>query len=95
MVRWDMLSPDLKVCCKIYEFVNEKDEEIWFSKLVALLDGNPSRVTISKCLDKLFDLGIIDGQWKKINNRWTRTFKIAGESTTFIKNIYNSTKNGQ
>ena len=95
MVRWDVLSPELKVASKIYKVTKEEKEEIWFNKLVDVLEGRPSRNTISRCLDRLFDLGIIDGEWKKVNNRWTRTFSIAGEATAFIRNIYNSTKNGQ
>ena len=67
--------------------------KIWFSKLVTMLNGQVSRNTISRCLDRLFDIGIIDGEWKKVDRRWTRTFKIAGEATAFIKNIYNGTKN--
>ena len=92
MVGWEVLSPDLKVACKIYECETKK-EEIWFSKLVDALEGDVSRTTISKSIDKLFDLGIIDGEWKKVKTRWYRVFKIAGEASVFIKNIYLSTKN--
>ena len=92
MVGWDVLSPELKVACKIFQITKDDNDEVWFSKLVEILEGQVSRNTISRCLDRLFDLGIIDGEWKKISNRWTRTFKIAGEATAFIKNIYLGTK---
>ena len=68
-----------------------KKEKIWFSKLVDILKGEISRSTISKNLDKLFDLGIIDGKWEKVDNKWTRTFKISGEAKNFINHIYKST----
>lgn len=92
MVRWKLLSPDLKVSCKIYEYSNVKEGEIWFSKLVKVLDGDVSKVTISKSLDRLYDLGIIDGEWKKVEKRWIRTFKIAGEALDFIRDVYNGSK---
>lgn len=93
MANWELLSPDLKVCSVIYEFSKVRKEKIWFNKIVRVLDNDVSRSTVSKSLDKLFDLGIIDGNWEKVNGRkWTRVFKIAGEANDFVKNIYDNTE---
>ena len=86
-----VLSNDFLVCVKIYEF-NIKEEEIWFSKLVKAMNGTPSQSTISKCIDRLFDRGMIDGDWKKVGDRWTRTFRITGEFEGFVKGLYDVTE---
>ena len=87
MADWSVLSADLKVCYFIYG-AEQKNEKIWFSKLVKLLDKDVSRGTISKSIDKLFDLGMIDGQWEKVDGKWTRTFTVTGETKSFIRNIF-------
>lgn len=90
MVEWRILSSDLKVCAVIYEY-NLKDEKIWFSKLVEELKGDVSKGTITKVADRLFDLGVIDGNWERVNGKWTRVLSIAGEAESFIKNVYENT----
>jgi len=86
-----VLSNDFLVCTKIYEF-NKNKEDVWFSKLVKSMNGSPSQSTISKSIDKLFDRGMIDGNWKKVDGRWTRTFKITGEFEGFVKGLYEVTE---
>ena len=86
-----VLSNDFLVCTKIYEF-NKKDEDIWFSKLVRSMKGGPSQSAISRSIDRLFDRGMIDGDWKKAEGRWTRTFKITGGSEGFVKGLYDVTE---
>lgn len=92
MQSWSVLSNDLKICSVIYQYQHEKNEKVWFSKLVDLLADDMSRTTVSKTVDKLFDLGMIDGTWEKVDGKWTRTFKIAGEAEDLIRTIYLSTK---
>jgi len=87
-----VLSNDFLVCTKIYEFTKKKNEDIWFSKLVKSMNGSPSQSTISKSIDKLFDRGMIDGDWKKVDGRWTRTFRITGEFEGFVKGLYDVTE---
>lgn len=89
--RDHVFSNDFQVCLKIYEF-NQKGEKIWFSKLVKEMKGKPTQSTISKSLDKLFDRGMIDGDWEKVDGSWTRTLKITGEFTGFVKGLYNVAK---
>ena len=87
-----VLSNDFLVCVKIYEYNEEKKEKIWFSKLVDVMRGELSQSTISKCLDRLFDLGMIDGTWESVDGRWTRTLKVTGESMGFVGDLYRATK---
>ncbi len=92
MQSWSVLSNDLKICSVIYEYEHVKHEKIWFSKLVGILEGEISRATVSKTLDKLFDLGMIDGTWEKVEGKWTRVFRVTGEAEELIRTIYQSTK---
>ncbi len=88
MVDRSILSNDLKICVSIYEHDKVLGDKTWLSKLVRELEGEMSRMTISKTLDKLFDLGIIDGHWERTEGKWTRVFQIAGESEDFVRGIY-------
>ena len=91
MVEWSILSNDLKICHVVYEY-NQRTEKIWFSKLVEELEGVVSKVTISKSIDRLFDLGVINGSWEKVEGKWTRVISIAGEAESFVKNVYENTE---
>lgn len=92
MAKWDLLSVDLKICYRIFEADKITKEKIWLGKLVKLLKKDSSRATISKTVDRLFDLGIIDGQWQKVDGKWTRTLKITGEAEDLIRSVYKTTK---
>lgn len=92
MVRkGEVLSKDFHVCLKIFEY-NERKEKIWFSKLVKEMNGDPTQATISKCIDRLFDRGMIDAEWELVDGRWTRTLKVTGEFEGFIRGLYNVTE---
>ena len=81
------LPNDFEVAVRIFEY-NEKDEQVWFSRLVEDLDGRMSRSTISKNIDRLSDLGIITGEWERTEDgRWIRTFRITGEASGLIRSI--------
>ena len=82
------LPNDFEVAVKIYNY-GIKEEPVWFTKLVQDFDREDgmSRMTVSRNIDKLFDLGIISGDWEKVDGKWVRTFKISGEATQLIKKI--------
>jgi DNA-binding transcriptional ArsR family regulator len=92
MEKGKVLSNDFQVCVEIYDYSNVKKEKIWFSKLVKVMSGDLSSSTISKSIDRLFDLGMIDGDWEKVEGRWTRTFRISGEAEGFVKSLYDVTQ---
>lgn len=84
----EILSHELKVGLEIYKSQKE-NEKIYFSKLVEKLEGSVSRNTISKALDRLFDLGMVNAKWEKSGEgAWIRAFVISGESEEFFKNLY-------
>jgi hypothetical protein len=87
-----VLSKELIVAAEIYRLTDVAHEEVYYSKLVENLKGKEkvsSSATISKALDVLFDLGMVFAEWKQLENgRWARVLKIAGDSKTFIKSIY-------
>lgn len=84
--QWAMLSLELKICAKICE-LNKKKEKVWLGKLVRILRDDASKVTISKTVDRLFDLGIVDGKWEEVDGKWTRVLTVAGEARGFVRSI--------
>ncbi|MFH1774837.1 MAG: hypothetical protein ABH874_07770 [Methanobacteriota archaeon] len=91
-MKRELLSNDLEVALEIYRYDKIKGERIYLNKLVELLKDRISRGTISKALDRLFDLGILNAKWEKSNNKWVRVFYIAGEAEEFLKDVYNHVK---
>ena len=89
-----LLSKDMIVAAEIYKY-NVEEKPIFFSKLVSSLEGEVSRATISKSVDRLFDLGIVDGSWEKIDSKWTRVFKVSGEASSLIKAVYEEIKKSE
>jgi len=59
-----VLSNDLKVACKIYEF-HLKGERVWFSKLVESLAGILTKNEVAHCICTLEDWMIIYGEYGK------------------------------
>lgn len=76
------------VCIEIHKY-NMKGETIWFQKLVENLEGSVSKGTVSKCLNYLFDKGMIDAEWEKNpeTERWVRSLKVAGEFRGFVEGL--------
>jgi len=86
------LTKEFDIACRIFDYT-EKDETVWFTKLVEDLDGIMSRVTVSKYIDVLFDLGIINGEWKQNEEgKMVRAFTIAGEARTLVKHIFDKNR---
>jgi len=84
----DILSNEFKVAAQIYE-CNNKDENVWFTKLVGLLEGEMSSSTVMKSLRTLFDFGIVKAQYGETDKgRAGRLLFIAGESKDTIRQIY-------
>jgi hypothetical protein len=87
------LTKEFDVACRIFDYT-EKGETVWFTKLVEDLDGIMSRVTVSKYIDVLFDLGIINGEWKQTKDgKMVRAFTIAGEAKTLVEHIFEKNRN--
>jgi len=86
--KWKDLPDELKICYIIYEFEQWK-EKVYFSKLVDVLKKELPKSKISKILEKLSALGVIDEEWEKIGRKWTKTFRISNEAKELIAYIYN------
>lgn len=87
-IKRDILGKDLEVALQIYDIAKNKGEEIYFSKLVKILDGRISRNRISQALDRLFDNGILTAEFKKINKKWARVYYVSGEAEALLEDIY-------
>ena len=93
----DMLSPEFRVAVKIYELteVKKPPEITYYSKLIELLKGSVSKVTISKAIDNLLDISMINAKWDKTNGKWVRSFKITSESKGTIESVYRHIQAGK
>ncbi len=87
-IKRDILGKDLEVALQIFYTTKKKGEEIYFSKLVKILDGRISRNRISQALDRLFDDGILTAEFKKINKKWARVYDVSGEAEALLEYIY-------
>lgn len=85
--RRKILSQEEKVALEILDN-NKKSKPIYFSKLTEVFEGDISRSTINKIIDKLFDLGMIDGKWDTHNGKWVRTLYIKGEYKKYFEALY-------
>lgn len=82
-----ILSNEEKIGLEIYGS-NVESKEIYFSKLTDLLKNEISRSTISKVIDKLFDLGMVTAKWENENGKWVRSLYITGEYKEFFQHLY-------
>ena len=87
-VKRTILSNEEKIGLEIYDG-NANNVTIYFSKLTDLLNDEISRSTISKVIDKLFDLGMITAKWENLNGKWVRSLYITGEYREFFQHLYN------
>jgi hypothetical protein len=83
-------SVDFRVLAKLYEYIEIKKQQIWFSKLVSCFEGKIPKVEISKSEDKLYDLGIIDKKYQRAEGLWTSCYIIEDEAMDFAKTLYES-----
>ena len=67
------LSKRNMVLIKVRETEKENSGEgVGFNELVELLKGNVSRATVSKALDSLFDMGMLNAEWKVEGGKWRK-----------------------
>ena len=86
------LSADFKVLALIYK-AQLDGKKLYFNKIKRALDTIVSPVTISKSLDRLFDLGLLNAKWDKIGDgRWGRVYDVTGEGSGLAKKIYDFVK---
>lgn len=92
-VIWSDLSSDLKILCRLHEFIYVRKEQVWFTKLVNSFNGELSRTDVSKSHDKMYDLGIIDGEYQKTpDGMFSYCFFIEDEATDFAETIFKHTE---
>ena len=86
------LKNDFDVAVKIYEMTVINGGDATFSGIVEeFAKLGVEKNEVSKNLDKLFDLCIVDGHWTKDEKTktWMRTFTISDEALPLIESIYN------
>jgi len=82
------LSNELKVACEIYAH-NERNETIWFAKLVKTLQHKLTKIEVERCINTLFDWGIIRGEYgETIDGKAGRTYHIDYGSEQLISEMY-------
>jgi DNA-binding transcriptional ArsR family regulator len=63
-----------------------------FNELVLKLKGKVSRATISKGLDSLFDMGMLDSTWKKNDSKWQKMITVANETRALVDEMITNLK---
>jgi predicted transcriptional regulator len=46
-----------------------------------------SQTTVHTAINRLIDLGTINAEWAKLDDRWVRRFFVTGESKEFIRKL--------
>lgn len=86
------MRPEARIMVEIRKY-NEKGGDIYFSKLRDLLGDSYSPVTITKCIKKLEDQGLLRLEWEqlegeeaeKLGNRWVRKIYVSEEATELVE----------
>jgi len=89
---FDILSNEFKVLGLI--FASEKANISLYQKTIAKrLKGHVSPNTVTQSINRLFDLGLVNAQWTKIDgSRWARVYSVTGEGTSLAESIYSHSK---
>ncbi len=82
----EILSEELKVALKVFEYDKKKNEPIYLNKLDEVIN-DVSKNKISSSVDELFDLGIINAKWEKSGGNWARVLTISGEAEDFLEDL--------
>ena len=80
------MSNDFAVAFHIYETTELKKELTYLGKIVQ--EMNLDKHIIDRNIDKLFDLGLLCGDWNKIDGRWLRTYKIHPDALLLVEKVY-------
>jgi hypothetical protein len=78
------IKPDLNMMLIIYKH-EQVNDSIWFSKLVEEI--KLPRVEVSKLEDKLYDLGLLNMKYEKVENKWTNCYHIEDEAKYLLEQL--------
>jgi len=81
------ISHDFEIALNILQW-QDKEDRTYFGRLVEEFDGFISKLSVSKYIDRLFDYGIIDGDWEmKKDGKWYRVFFVDEDAYGLIKGL--------
>ena len=87
-----VISDDFLVCLKIYESDKLMDRPIWFRRLVEDMQGILPESKISRCLSKLYDLGMIDSGWMAVDGCWVLSIGVSEDFEEYADSLYRITE---
>jgi len=85
-------STELICLAKIYEYNYVRYKPIWYGRLWRCVKGKMKQGAMDRALLKMADLGMIDSEWGKVDNKWTRKFTVSSECKDFAKKVYRRIK---
>ena len=89
---FDILSNEYKVLGLIFAS-NQHDIPIYQKLMVKKLKGDISANTIIQAVNRLFDLGLVNAKWTKVDgSKWVRAYTVTGEGSVLAKSIYEQSK---
>ena len=81
-----MTEKEERVALLIHEY-GINNNPIYFSKVVSTLEDEMTKSEISKIIDKMFDLCIIDAEWEN-HKGWVRVLKISGSYKKYFDELW-------
>lgn len=82
----DDIGNDLNVMAVI-RLMESGGKHVTFKRLRKYFENDIDDNTLSKILEKNCDLGIIDGRWQMVSDKWYRTFTISPEALDLIDSL--------
>jgi len=76
------------VALQIYEWANIKKEIVYYGKLLDSFDGRIPDKEVSKSIDFLFDICMIDAEYENVNRKWVRSIKINLDYLPYMEELY-------
>lgn len=80
-------SNEIKVGLQLFDYRKAK---IGFSDLIIILDGRLSKNDVSKSIDTLSDLGLVEGEYASVGSRSKRIIFLTKEGEIFFEAIKNT-----
>jgi len=78
-----------RVVIEIYKYCIIKKEPLYYSKLVDLLKDEISKSNVSKSIDFLTDICMIDAEFQPVEDgKWARCFSVDEDYEPFLEGLY-------
>jgi hypothetical protein len=86
--KYNILNPSLKVELEIYK-INKEGGVAYFSLIAKnIADLGVSKTQVHSAINHLTDIGHINSQWVRLEQRWITGFTLNSGEEDFVKILY-------